>query len=309
MGLLVGKSNVWGRLKHLLQCLIFLAVRLVRGILHRLRRPGAGMTPLDSHAGPEIPLDAVSQGVRGDAMVVSAQSYLYILGFPLGKAGPNHNGVDGAVGPISRAAIAAFQRMTRIGGNGGLDLLTLNELKRVCSLGLTIRDLACKAYKAGVKMEITNNTTTADFVTAVYYYALIDELETKVPAAVTTAQAILESNYGRQTPVDLLTGKCSYNLFGVKGKGPAGSVTCWTRELDQATGSWVRTVAQYEAYNSFAESIQNHNRLLAANPVGPEAPHSVDPVALITRIANAGKIPDRHYAASLIQIIKDWGFT
>ena len=214
MGLWINKPKTWcNDWKHILRWLAFIAIRVWRRMTSLLtgRRQGSGNPPGSVTGITDISVGAVAQGVRGDAMVVTAQSYLYILGFPLGKTGPNHNGVDGIVGPVTRAALAAFQRMVRIGGDGGLDLLTCNELKRVCSLGLTIRDLAQKAHQSGVRFEILHDAAAADFVNAVYYHALIDEMATKVPAAVTTAQAILESNYGRQTPTDLLTGKCSNN--------------------------------------------------------------------------------------------------
>lgn len=75
---------------------------------------------------------------------------------------------------------------------------------------------------------------------AMYHLAVADEARTGVPAAVTTAQAALESDYGRGVPIDLVDGRYSYNLFGIKGEGPAGSVSVWTHE--EINGKMVKVV-------------------------------------------------------------------
>jgi flagellum-specific peptidoglycan hydrolase FlgJ len=79
-----------------------------------------------------------------------------------------------------------------------------------------------------------------------------------VPASVTIAQAIEESAWGRSSLATRY-----HNLFGVKGAGPAGSVTLPTREWEN--GGWVTIDAQFAVYHNDAQSIADHAELLATN--------------------------------------------
>ncbi len=79
-----------------------------------------------------------------------------------------------------------------------------------------------------------------------------------VPASVTIAQAIEESAWGQSS----LAARY-HNLFGIKGTGPAGSVTLPTQEYE--SGSWVTTDAQFAVYRNDAESIAGHAELLATS--------------------------------------------
>ena len=77
-----------------------------------------------------------------------------------------------------------------------------------------------------------------------------------VPAAVTIAQAIDESGWGQSS----LASK-DYNLFGIKGTGPAGSVALPTQEVYD--GQTVNITADFRVYHDVAESIDDHGKLLA----------------------------------------------
>jgi len=79
-----------------------------------------------------------------------------------------------------------------------------------------------------------------------------------VPASVTIAQAIEESAWGQSS----LAAEY-HNLFGIKGTGPAGSVTLPTQEYEN--GSWVTIDAQFAVYRNDAESIAGHAELLATS--------------------------------------------
>jgi flagellum-specific peptidoglycan hydrolase FlgJ len=79
-----------------------------------------------------------------------------------------------------------------------------------------------------------------------------------VPASVTIAQAIEESAWGQSS---LAAGY--HNLFGIKGTGPAGSVTLSTQEYQN--GGWVTIDAQFAVYRNDAESIAGHAELLATS--------------------------------------------
>jgi hypothetical protein len=79
-----------------------------------------------------------------------------------------------------------------------------------------------------------------------------------VPAAVTIAQAIEESAWGRSS-----LAAQHHNLFGIKGSGPAGSVSLPTSEFQG--GQWVTIDAPFRAYHNDAESIADHAELLATS--------------------------------------------
>jgi hypothetical protein len=79
-----------------------------------------------------------------------------------------------------------------------------------------------------------------------------------VPAAVTIAQAIEESAWGQSGLAAQY-----HNLFGIKGTGPAGSVSLPTAEYQD--GQWVTIDAQFRVYHNDAESIADHAELLATS--------------------------------------------
>ncbi len=103
-----------------------------------------------------------------------------------------------------------------------------------------------------------------DFIEPVYNNAKMAEKNTKVPAAIVAAQACLESDYGHKVPYDRFSSVCSYNLFGIKGVGTAGSVNCLTEEEDE-NGNRYSIYDDFRAYNSYEESIIDHSKFLREN--------------------------------------------
>ena len=79
-----------------------------------------------------------------------------------------------------------------------------------------------------------------------------------VPAAVTIAQAIDESGWGQSSLAIR-----DHNLFGIKGTGQAGSDVLPTQEY--AGGQPVTRMASFRAYDNFAQSIEDHGKLLASS--------------------------------------------
>ena len=253
-------------------------------------------------------LKAATAGVLGDPLIIEAQSYLYFLGFPLGNFGPNQNGIDGKLGEITCAMLSAFKRLRQIEVNCDLNEATMAALELLVYDGMSIRDLAKQASQNGVKFEISNAVNKADFVMAVYFYAMLDEVTSKVPAALTTAQAILESGYGKYVATDRITGKYSYNLFGIKGTGPAGSVNSWTREENAKTGIWEPVIARFKAFDSFADSIKGHSQLFYDNIKRyGSAFKASNPAEFARIIAKAGYATDSQYANKLIHLMDYWG--
>jgi flagellum-specific peptidoglycan hydrolase FlgJ len=96
------------------------------------------------------------------------------------------------------------------------------------------------------------------FISMVAPGAIAAQQRFGVPAAVTIAQAIEESAWGRSG----LAAKY-HNLFGIKGTGPAGSVSLPTSEFQR--GQWVTIDAPFRVYHNDAESVADHAELLATS--------------------------------------------
>ncbi len=59
---------------------------------------------------------------------------------------------------------------------------------------------------------------------------------------------------------DKYTGKEAFNLFNIKGEGPAGSVMA--NDIDYIKGKKVHVEAEFRAYNSYEESFADYASLL-----------------------------------------------
>jgi flagellum-specific peptidoglycan hydrolase FlgJ len=94
------------------------------------------------------------------------------------------------------------------------------------------------------------------FINEIAPGALAAQRQYGIPAAVTIAQAIEESTWGQSQLASQYN-----NLFGIKGTGPAGSVTLPTQEYEN--GQWVTINAPFRVYSNVAQSITDHTLLLA----------------------------------------------
>lgn len=122
-------------------------------------------------------------------------------------------------------------------------------------------------------------------------------------ASVTLAQAALETGWGRFIPRDKYTGKESYNLFGVKGQGPAGSVVCDTQEWDGS--QYITVEAEFAAYNSWEESLAGHNEVLL-KPWYKPVRDATNWRAACMYLQSCGYATDPYYGAKLIRIIEEY---
>lgn len=134
----------------------------------------------------------------------------------------------------------------------------------------------------------------AQFFALIAPAVLESSRRTGVPAAVTLAQAALETGYGAST---VGTAK---NLFGVRGNGPAGSV----RANDNGE------MANFKAYNSFSESIADHDKLLSTGSRyrGAMAVRN-DPEQFAREIHKAGYATSATYSDQLIRLIRQYNLT
>ncbi|HEY0891528.1 MAG TPA: glucosaminidase domain-containing protein [Cellvibrio sp.] len=143
-----------------------------------------------------------------------------------------------------------------------------------------------------------------DFVRKIYEAAQKDSLSSGVPAAITAAQAILETGYGKSVPTDINTKKYSYNLFGIKGVGTAGSVNVYTHEV--INGDRIKIIDKFQAYNSFSESIAGRTKFLKQNMRYKFLFDSSDPKVWAEGLQRAGYATDPNYAKTLISIMESW---
>ncbi|MBB6674497.1 glycoside hydrolase family 73 protein [Cohnella nanjingensis] len=124
-----------------------------------------------------------------------------------------------------------------------------------------------------------------------------DQLRTGVPASLTIAQAALESNWGTSG----LTRQAN-NLFGMKGAGPAGSITMSTTEY--VNGQYVQMPATFRAYRGWNESIADHSVLLQNRRYAGVL--RTDGRKAAKAVAAAGYATDPKYADKLIKLMDDY---
>ncbi len=133
--------------------------------------------------------------------------------------------------------------------------------------------------------------------------AVADAKESGMSAALQTAQAILETGWGQSVPVDKYSGQKSYNLFGIKGVGIAGSVTSNTWE--EYNGVEYRIDAEFRAYYNIGQSWADHNRLLMTGArYEPYRKVMYDSTLGAWALKRSGYATDSKYPVKLIDIIQ-----
>jgi len=147
-----------------------------------------------------------------------------------------------------------------------------------------------------------------EFISLITPMALATQRRTGMSAALQVAQAILETGWGQSLPVDRYTGQFSYNLFGIKGSGSAGSVLSATWE--EYYGTRYRTDDHFRAYNNILESWDDHGDLLLRlgryQPYRDVMFHSASGAHALRR---CGYATDSTYADKLIAIIGQYGLS
>lgn len=124
-------------------------------------------------------------------------------------------------------------------------------------------------------------------------------------AALQVAQAILETGWGQSVPVDKYSGTFSYNLFGIKGTGPSGSVVSNTWE--EYSGQAFRVDANFRAYGSVNESWADHKKLLLTlNRYEPFRAVMHDSTQGAWALRRCGYATDSKYPLKLIDIINTY---
>lgn len=254
------------------------------------------------------------RGVTGNETIIEGQGYLTIMGFPIGTSGSNNNGVDGKWGNMGKASTKLFQHMMGLPQTGELDAATLAKMKECANSGLTLKQLAMNAYNDGIRPEITKSSTQAERVNTIYFYALLVEDSSGVPAAITVAQAIQESNAGSSIPTDKYNGTFSYNMFGIKANKTwlnNGGAYVISNTWEHVNGVDIRVDAKFRAYDGYLESINDHSRFLTDNSRYSSLFNIKRDDNYLSNWArglqNAGYATDPNYANQLISHINTYG--
>lgn len=131
-------------------------------------------------------------------------------------------------------------------------------------------------------------------------------LRTGLSGALQTSQTILETGWGKSVGVDKYTGQMSYNIFGIKGKGPAGSVTIRTWEV--YNGVRFEVDDDFRAYNSVRESWNDYNKFLMEGHARYQIVRDVkyDGIQAAWAIRRAGYATDPEYPTKLIRIMEQY---
>ncbi len=136
-----------------------------------------------------------------------------------------------------------------------------------------------------------------EFLASVLPGATFGDVVFGVPASVTVAQAILESGWGKSAP--------GFNLFGMKGVGPAGSSK--RRVVEYQRGKRGHRHHEFRLYHSFAESLADHSRVLAtADRYAPARLVAEDPVAY-ARALQGKYATDPRYGTKLGELADHYG--
>ena len=124
---------------------------------------------------------------------------------------------------------------------------------------------------------------------------------TGVPASVTVAQAILESDWG-----DSVLSRQANNYFGIKAMGQVGNDgAVWLRTMEyDAHGSAYYTLAPFRAYKTLVDGVTDHSQLFVRLPLYRAAMQAAaTPDEFARRITAAGYSTDPAYATKLIGLM------
>jgi hypothetical protein len=142
------------------------------------------------------------------------------------------------------------------------------------------------------------------FLDAAIKAARADAAQTGVPASVTVAQAILESDWGRS-----LLARDANNYFGIKAMGSLGTdgvVWMPTGEFDD-DGQAYETVSAFRAYKSLTESVADHDHMLrTASRYAAAMQLRNDPKQFAQQLAEAGYSTDPEYADKLVALMDSY---
>lgn len=133
--------------------------------------------------------------------------------------------------------------------------------------------------------------------------AISSEKKYKVPASVTLAQIILESGGSYPGNLSQMAYE-THNLFGIKGKGPAGSKKYPTTEY--RNGVKIVVMADFRKYHNVAESIADHGKVLAGKHYKKYTAGCTSSDEFAKAIHKAGYATSPVYSQTLITLMQQY---
>jgi flagellum-specific peptidoglycan hydrolase FlgJ len=240
--------------------------------------PASAQARADSQPSGDVPGEAAIPGL--DATILGAAS--------LAGAGGSALPPQSAGAPSALATVAAAATIP------GAQAIT-GSLTRYSSAPPIHR--YSRSQPAPSAGPAAGTTTQQSFISEVAPGAVAAQREYGVPAAVTIAQAIDESGWGQSQ----LAAQYN-NLFGIKGTGPAGSITLPTQEFEN--GQYVSLTAPFRVYDNVAQSIADHALLLASGSSYQQAMADRESPDAFANDLTGVYATDPSYGATLINIMR-----
>ena len=180
--------------------------------------------------------------------------------------------------------------------------LTVSDLK---DLSLAIAE-AAKQMASSLSLNLTAyknpqglSGSHLDFINMVADGAVQAYKKYGVLPSLTLAQAILETGWGKST--------IGYNIFGIKaGSSWTGKVKRVKTAEQRKNGSYYQIYANFRDYDSYAESIEDHAKLLTGERY-KRVIQSKNYVDACKAVKACGYATSLNYATNLINIIKKYG--
>ncbi|TDA64083.1 MAG: hypothetical protein D9V47_14610 [Clostridia bacterium] len=215
-----------------------------------------GTVEVEVKGTPRLLLTSVGpKQVLAGAVQLRSQSNVPLTGIEYELINPKTGAVRAIAGGAD--ALAAYNWTPAQGDAGSWQLRavgTRSSGEKLLSESIPVRVHTGKLYGP---QPITEKDKFLDLASGL---AKDVQAKTGMSAALQVAQAILETGWGQSSPVDKYTGRRSNNLFGIKGQGPAGSVTSNTWE--EYNGVTFQVEAAFRAYHNVSESWADHQQLL-----------------------------------------------
>lgn len=120
----------------------------------------------------------------------------------------------------------------------------------------------------------------------------------RILPSLTIAQAILESSWG--------THHIENNIFGMKATSNWTGKTAVRKTKEYINGEWVTVEAAFRAYDSFNDSVRDHNKLLGELDRYKKVRQATDYRTACLEVWKAGYATDPNYPYKLIDIIETY---
>jgi len=143
--------------------------------------------------------------------------------------------------------------------------------------------------------------TRASFVRELWPQAQAAAQALGVDPRAVVAQAALETRWGQRIPATA-AGSSSHNLFGIKASGAWNGPTAAASTLEYQQGSAGVEDAQFRAYPSRSQSVQDYVALLSTPRYAAARNTGGDIAAFATELQQAGYATDPDYARKLTAI-------